>query len=38
VLTLDKFNRGAWTWPINRNAMNNNPYMTLNDYWTNGGN
>jgi len=38
VLTLDKFNRGAWTWPISRSALNNNPYMTLNDYWTNGGN
>lgn len=38
VLTLDKFNRGAWTWPISRNALNNNPFMTLNDYWTNGGN
>jgi len=38
VLTLDKFNRGAWTWPISRSALANNPYMTLNDYWTNGGN
>jgi hypothetical protein len=38
VLTLDKFNRGAWTWPISSNALNNNPYMTLNTYWTNGGN
>jgi starch-binding outer membrane protein, SusD/RagB family len=37
VLTLDKFSRGAWTWPISRNALNNNPYMTLNTYWTNGG-
>lgn len=38
VLTLDKFSRGAWTWPINSNALNNNPYMTLNTYWVNGGN
>lgn len=38
VLTLDKFNRGAWTWPISRSALDNNPYMQLNDYWTNGGN
>ncbi len=38
VLTLDKFNRGAWTWPISSSALNNNPYMTLNTYWTNGGN
>ncbi len=38
VLTLDKFNRGAWTWPISGVALNNNPYMTLNTYWVNGGN
>jgi hypothetical protein len=37
ALNLDQFNRGAWTWPINSNAMNNNPYMVLNNYWTNGG-
>ncbi|MFF5383827.1 RagB/SusD family nutrient uptake outer membrane protein [Pedobacter suwonensis] len=38
VLTSDKFSRGAWTWPINQNALNNNPFMKLNDYWVNGGN
>ncbi|MCC8408092.1 RagB/SusD family nutrient uptake outer membrane protein [Mucilaginibacter sp. UR6-1] len=38
VLTLDKFNRGAWTWPISNNALTNNPFMTLNAYWVNGGN
>ncbi|SDE70055.1 Starch-binding associating with outer membrane [Mucilaginibacter pineti] len=38
VLTLDKFNRGAWTWPIDGSARDNNPYMVLNTYWTNGGN
>ena len=38
VLTLDKFNRVAWTWPINGNALNNNPYIQLNQYWVNGGN
>ncbi len=38
VLTIDKFNRGAWTWPIASNALNNNPYMVLNTYWVNGGN
>jgi len=38
VLTADKFNRGAWTWPISSNALNNNPYMVLNEYWVNGGN
>nr|WP_315420414.1 RagB/SusD family nutrient uptake outer membrane protein [uncultured Pedobacter sp.] len=38
VLTSDKFSRGAWTWPINSGALNNNPFMKLNDYWVNGGN
>ncbi|CAH0181805.1 hypothetical protein SRABI27_01276 [Pedobacter sp. Bi27] len=38
VLTSDKFSRGAWTWPISGNALNNNPFMRLNDYWVNGGN
>ena len=38
VLTSDKFNRGAWTWPLNSNALNNNPFMVLNEYWVNGGN
>ncbi|PWK80438.1 putative outer membrane starch-binding protein [Mucilaginibacter oryzae] len=38
VLTLDKFNRGAWTWPINSNALVYNPFMSLNMYWVNGGN
>ncbi|WP_285008910.1 RagB/SusD family nutrient uptake outer membrane protein [Pedobacter faecalis] len=35
ILTTDKFNRGAWTWPIDKSARNNNPYMTLNQYWQN---
>ncbi|WP_256004763.1 RagB/SusD family nutrient uptake outer membrane protein [Pedobacter deserti] len=35
ILTTDKFNRGAWTWPIEKSARNNNPYMTLNQYWQN---
>lgn len=38
VLTSDKFSRGAWTWPISSGALNNNPFMKLNDYWVNGGN
>lgn len=38
VLTSDKFARGAWTWPLDGNALTNNPFMRLNDYWTNGGN
>jgi len=36
-LTRDKFDRGAWTWPIDPSVLNNhNPYMTLNQYWTSG--
>ncbi|RYG22236.1 MAG: RagB/SusD family nutrient uptake outer membrane protein [Chitinophagaceae bacterium] len=27
------FNNGAWTWSIDESALNNNPYMTLNNYW-----
>ncbi|RBQ03610.1 RagB/SusD family nutrient uptake outer membrane protein [Pedobacter miscanthi] len=38
VLTSDKFNRGGWTWPLSSNALYNNPYMVLNEYWVNGGN
>ncbi|KQM74780.1 glycan metabolism protein RagB [Pedobacter sp. Leaf216] len=38
VLTSDKFSRGAWTWPISSDAVNNNPFMKLNEYWVNGGN
>jgi len=37
VLNLDQFNRGGWTWPINPDALSNNPYMVLNTYWTSGG-
>ena len=36
-LTADKFNRGAWTWPIHQDALFNNPYMTLNAYWIGSG-
>ncbi|WP_243732603.1 RagB/SusD family nutrient uptake outer membrane protein [Pedobacter metabolipauper] len=36
-LTLDQFNRGGWTWPIDGAARDNNPFMVLNTYWTNGG-
>lgn len=32
-MSVDAFNRGGWTWPIDRAALTNNPYMTLNDYW-----
>lgn len=33
-LSLDQYNRGGWTWPINRSALNYNPDMKLNEYWT----
>lgn len=32
-ISRSKFNEGAWTWPICRKALVNNPYMTLNNYW-----
>lgn len=32
-MSVDAFNRGGWTWPINTAALTNNPYMTLNTYW-----
>jgi hypothetical protein len=32
-LTQAQFDNGAWTWPINSNALDNNPYMQLNNYW-----
>lgn len=36
-LTLDKYSRGGWTWPIDPSAIQNNPYMTLNTYWIGTG-
>jgi len=36
-MTLDQYNRRAWTWPIDQSARNNNPLMSLNEFWTNGG-
>lgn len=36
-LTMDEYTRRAWTWPINPSARQNNPYMTLNDFWVSGG-
>ncbi|RZK69366.1 MAG: RagB/SusD family nutrient uptake outer membrane protein, partial [Pedobacter sp.] len=36
-LTPDKFNRGAWTWPINPDALANNQRMVLNTYWIGTG-
>ena len=32
-LTQAQFDNGGWTWPISTNALNNNPYMQLNNYW-----
>lgn len=36
-LNQDQFTRRAWTWPISSNALVNNPYMVLNEYWLPGG-
>jgi len=32
-MSVEAFNRGGWTWPIDAAALTNNPYMTLNTYW-----
>lgn len=32
-MSYASFLQGAWTWPINAKATNNNPFMTLNEYW-----
>lgn len=37
-LNRDQYNRRAWTWPVDRSALNNNPFMTLNTYWEQVGN
>lgn len=31
--TLIQFMNGCWTWPIDKAAKTNNPYLTLNTYW-----
>lgn len=33
TMTRSQYNKGAWTWPISRSALNNNTKMTLNTYW-----
>ncbi len=33
-LTASEFASGAWTWPLSSNALNQNPGITLNTYWT----
>lgn len=32
-LTLDQFNRRAWTWPIPTNAIRTNPLLVQTPYW-----
>lgn len=32
-ISLSAFKEGAWTWPIDPTALENNPYITLNQYW-----
>ncbi len=32
-MSIDQFNQGAWTWPIDPVSRERNPFMTLNDYW-----
>lgn len=32
-ISVSAFNEGAWTWPIHPSALDNNPFMTLNQYW-----
>ncbi len=32
-MSYSAFIAGAWTWPIDKKALTNNPYMTLNSYW-----
>lgn len=32
-ITKGAFNRGAWTWPISKSALENNTHIQLNLYW-----
>ncbi len=32
-ITRSAFNRGAWTWPISKSALDNNTHIQLNLYW-----
>ena len=32
-LTQAQFDNGGWTWPVSTDALSNNPYMQLNNYW-----
>ncbi|WP_448137141.1 RagB/SusD family nutrient uptake outer membrane protein [Sphingobacterium siyangense] len=35
-MTIDQYNRRAWTWPLDASAKNFNSKIVLNDYWTGG--
>lgn len=32
-IAVSSYNAGAWTWPIDQSALEENPGMTLNNYW-----
>ena len=32
-MSVGAFNAGGWTWPIDKSALENNPFMRLNNYW-----
>lgn len=33
VMSVSDFIQGGWTWPIYEDALKNNPYMKLNEFW-----
>lgn len=33
AMSVGAFNAGGWTWPIDKSALVNNPFMRLNNYW-----
>lgn len=33
AMSVGAFNGGGWTWPIDKSALVNNPFMRLNNYW-----
>lgn len=33
VMSVSDFIQGGWTWPIYQDALKNNPYMKLNEFW-----
>lgn len=32
-MTVSAYKDGAWTWPLDRSVLENNPKMKLNEYW-----